>query len=148
MAACSRTAGGRCMPVSSRPSRRYPDRLAEQVDRLAHHAFRGEVWEKAVAYSRQAGARAGSASAYQEAVASFEQALKALTHLPESRDTLEQAIDLRLSLARPSFHSGNWDGSITSARCRNPCRSSGRSASPGAGSPRPMCHAFLADRRL
>jgi len=22
----------------------YPDRLAEQVERLAHHAFRGEVW--------------------------------------------------------------------------------------------------------
>ena len=26
-----------------------PERLAEQVDRLAHHAFRGEVWDKAVA---------------------------------------------------------------------------------------------------
>ena len=40
-----------CTPGSSRPSRRlYPDRLAEQVERLAHHAVRGEVWEKAVAY--------------------------------------------------------------------------------------------------
>jgi predicted ATPase len=36
----------------------YPDRLAEQVERLAHHAFRGEVWEKAVTYLRQAGAKA------------------------------------------------------------------------------------------
>ena len=36
----------------------YADRLAEQVDRLAHHALRGEVWDKAVAYCRQAGARA------------------------------------------------------------------------------------------
>ncbi len=26
----------------------YRDRLAEHVDQLAHHAFRGEVWEKAV----------------------------------------------------------------------------------------------------
>ena len=31
-----------------------PDRLAEQVDRLAHHAVRGEVWDKALLYYRQA----------------------------------------------------------------------------------------------
>ena len=36
----------------------YPDRLAEHVERLAHHALRGEVWDKAVAYLRQAGAKA------------------------------------------------------------------------------------------
>src|SRR5262249_38579160 len=30
----------------------YPDRLAEQVDRLAHHALCGEVWPKALAYLR------------------------------------------------------------------------------------------------
>ena len=34
------------------------ERLAEQVDRLAHHAVRGEVWDKAVTYCQQAGARA------------------------------------------------------------------------------------------
>ena len=26
------------------------DRVAEQVERLAHHALRGEVWDKALAY--------------------------------------------------------------------------------------------------
>jgi len=31
------------------------ERLAEQVDRLAHHAVRGELWDKALAYCRQAG---------------------------------------------------------------------------------------------
>ena len=31
------------------------DRVAEQVERLAHHALRGEVWDKALAYCRQAG---------------------------------------------------------------------------------------------
>ena len=31
------------------------DRLGEQVERLAHHALRGEVWDKALAYCRQAG---------------------------------------------------------------------------------------------
>ncbi len=78
--------------------RLYPDRLAEQVERLAHHALRGEVWAKAVAYLRQAGAKATTRSAHREAVACFEQALGALPHLPEDRDRLEQAVDLRLEL--------------------------------------------------
>jgi predicted ATPase len=75
-----------------------PDQLAEQVDRLAHHALRGEVWDKAVTYCRQAGAQAVARSAYREAVAYFEQALDALEQFPERRDTLVQAIDLRLEL--------------------------------------------------
>ena len=60
----------------------YADRLAEQVDRLAHHALRGEVWDKAVAYCRQAGTNAITHSAYREAVTYFEQALDALHRLP------------------------------------------------------------------
>ncbi len=74
------------------------ERVAEQVERLAHHALRGEVWDKALVYCRQAGEKALARSAYREAVGSFEQALSALPHLPEQRDTLEQAIDLRLAL--------------------------------------------------
>src|SRR5262249_33089411 len=74
------------------------ERLAEQVERLAHHALRGEVWDKAVTYGRQAGAKAIAHSAYHEAVTSLEQALAALAQLPERRDTIEQAIDLRCDL--------------------------------------------------
>ena len=33
----------------------YADRLGEHVDRLAHHAFRGEMWEKALQYLREMG---------------------------------------------------------------------------------------------
>jgi tetratricopeptide (TPR) repeat protein len=76
----------------------FPDRLAEQVERLAHHAVRGEVWDKALHYCRQAGARAAEGSAYREAAAAFEQALGALQQLPDSRATREQAIDLRFDL--------------------------------------------------
>jgi predicted ATPase len=78
--------------------RLHADRLTEQVERLAHHALRGEVWDKAVIYCRQAGAKAVARSANQEAVAYFEQALDALPHLPDSRATREQAIDLRFNL--------------------------------------------------
>ncbi len=86
--------------------RLYPDRLAEQVDRLAHHAFRGEVWGQAVSYLRQAGAKAFARSANREAVAYFEQALTALAHLPETRDTQEQAIELRFDLRTSLFQLG------------------------------------------
>ena len=61
------------------------DRVAEQVERLAHHALRGEAWDKALVYCRQAGERAMARSAYREAVGSFEQALSALPHLPETQ---------------------------------------------------------------
>jgi class 3 adenylate cyclase/tetratricopeptide (TPR) repeat protein len=79
----------------------YPERLVEQVERLAHHALRGEVWDKAVTHYRQAGAKAFGRSANREAVTCFEQALDALRHLPESRDTLGQAIDIRFDLRNP-----------------------------------------------
>jgi class 3 adenylate cyclase/tetratricopeptide (TPR) repeat protein/ABC-type thiamine transport system ATPase subunit len=84
------------------------DRVAEQVERLAHHALRGEVWAKALAYCRQAGEKAMAGSAYREAVEYFEQALSALPHLPEQPDTLEQAIDLRLGLRSALFPSGDF----------------------------------------
>ena len=78
--------------------RLYSGRLAEQVERLAYHALRGEVWDKAVSYLRQAGVKATERSAHREAVSYLEQALDALKHLPESRDTVEQAIDIRIDL--------------------------------------------------
>jgi len=76
----------------------YADRRAEHVDQLAHHAFRGHVWEKALAYQRLAGVRALARSANREAAAFFEQALEALQHLPERRETQEQGVDLRVDL--------------------------------------------------
>jgi tetratricopeptide (TPR) repeat protein len=74
------------------------ERVAEPVEWLAHHALRGAVWDKAVAYFRQAGEKAMARSAYREAVGSFEHALSALPHLPDQRATREHAIDLRLAL--------------------------------------------------
>jgi class 3 adenylate cyclase/tetratricopeptide (TPR) repeat protein len=76
----------------------YHDRLEEHYEELAHHCTHGEVWEKALYYARQAGAKAVSRSAYQEAVAWYERALVALQHLPQRREMLEQAIDLRFDL--------------------------------------------------
>jgi tetratricopeptide (TPR) repeat protein len=74
------------------------DRLDDQVERLAQHALRGEVWEKALVYGRQAGDKAQTRSAYREAVVCYEQALVAFEHVPDSRAVTEQVIDLRLGL--------------------------------------------------
>jgi class 3 adenylate cyclase/tetratricopeptide (TPR) repeat protein len=82
------------------------ERQAEQVERLAYHALRGEVWDKAVLYSKQAGDKAMGRSAFREGVAYFEQALAALPHLLESHDTLTQAIDLRIVLEGALLGSG------------------------------------------
>jgi predicted ATPase len=89
----------------------YPDRLGEHIDRLAHHAARGELWGKALMYLRQAGAKAFARSASREALAYFEQAIPALAHLPETRgieegvSLLEQALTAHESAGVGSCHS-------------------------------------------
>jgi tetratricopeptide (TPR) repeat protein len=94
----------------------FPDRQAEQSERLAYHALRGEVWDKAVPYCRQAGTHAFARSTPREALASFEQALVALQHLPDRRDTREQAIDLRLDLYASLFQLGEHRQSLVHLR--------------------------------
>jgi class 3 adenylate cyclase/tetratricopeptide (TPR) repeat protein len=74
------------------------ERVAEQAERLAHHALRGELWAKAVAYLRQTGVRAMARAANRGAIAHLEQALGALRHLPETRETTELTIDIRMDL--------------------------------------------------
>jgi tetratricopeptide (TPR) repeat protein len=85
------------------------ERLTEHVEQLAHHALRGEVWDKVVTYARQAGAKASSRSVHREAVTYFEQALAALEHLPECREMTEHAIDLRFDLSTSLTSLGDYD---------------------------------------
>ena len=87
----------------------YSDRLTEHVERLAHHAVRGELWEKAVAYLHEAGVKALVRSANREAASCFEQALTALPHLAETRERIEQAIDLRFDLRTALFPLGEFE---------------------------------------
>jgi class 3 adenylate cyclase/tetratricopeptide (TPR) repeat protein len=76
----------------------HAGRLGEQIERLADHAVRGELKEKAVHYLRQAGRKAAARSALSDARAWLEQALAILKELPESRAALEQNIEIRLEL--------------------------------------------------
>jgi predicted ATPase len=67
-------------------------RSADQVDRLAHHALRGEVWDKAVTYCQQAGVRANDRAAFRAAVTAFEQARAELSTAMEMYRTMEMTL--------------------------------------------------------
>ena len=81
----------------------YRDRLGEHIERLAQHAVRGELLEKAVRYLRQAGQKALSRSALENGRVWFEQALAILEKVPESKENIELSIDIRFDL-RNSLH--------------------------------------------
>ena len=65
---------------------------------MLDHALRGELWQKAVAYLRQAALRAMARAAYREVIAHLEQALETLRRLPETRETAELTIDIHIDL--------------------------------------------------
>ena len=81
----------------------YRDRLGEHIERLAQHSVRGELLEKAVLYLRQAGQKALSRSALENGRVWFEQALAILEKVPETKENIELAIDIRFDL-RNSLH--------------------------------------------
>lgn len=74
------------------------DSLPDSVDRLAHHAYEGQLWEKAARYLSRAGVRAFARSANREVVILFERALEAVGHLPATAETLSLAVDLHLGI--------------------------------------------------
>ena len=76
----------------------HRDRLDEHTERLAHHALRGELRDKAVIYLRRAGNRAAARSVLPDARSRLEQALDVLETLPASPAFLEQAFEIRLEL--------------------------------------------------
>jgi tetratricopeptide (TPR) repeat protein len=75
----------------------YADQLYEKADWLAFHAFRAQVWDRAVIHLQAAAAREIARAANRVAVQHLENALIANDNLPvEARATL--AIDLRIAL--------------------------------------------------
>jgi tetratricopeptide (TPR) repeat protein len=77
---------------------RFADIHETQPELLAHHYTEAGLSAQAIPNWQRAGQRAMARSGYREAVTCFEKALVALRRLPEHRDTLEQAIDLRLNV--------------------------------------------------
>jgi len=80
----------------------YAHDLAPHYVALSRHCQHGALWDKAAMYLKSLGTTVAARGAHREAAACFEQALAALQHLPESRTSLEQTIDVRFAL-RNSF---------------------------------------------
>jgi DNA-binding SARP family transcriptional activator/tetratricopeptide (TPR) repeat protein len=78
--------------------RLHEDHSPGEVERLAQHAVRGELWEQAAYYLRQAGVKAAERSALSDARGWLEQALDVLTRMPETPSTLAQGLEIRLDL--------------------------------------------------
>jgi class 3 adenylate cyclase/tetratricopeptide (TPR) repeat protein len=90
----------------------HADRLAEHVEVLAHHATRGGITSKAVTYLREAGARAAARSANRDAADFLERALALVSELPETEETLSEALDIRVALGAPliAVHGATYPG--------------------------------------
>jgi class 3 adenylate cyclase/tetratricopeptide (TPR) repeat protein len=89
---------------------RAGDNHQDYLETLAHHAFCGESWDKAVRYSRETAVKAMSQSALREARSWYQQAFEALKHIPAGREKLEQQIDLHLDLRNALFLLGDLAG--------------------------------------
>jgi class 3 adenylate cyclase/tetratricopeptide (TPR) repeat protein len=82
--------------------RLYAERLPAELERLAHHSFAGEAWEKAARYAREAAAKVYTRSAAAaEAALLYDRALRALGRLPPTRDRMTEAVDLHLAIRTP-----------------------------------------------
>jgi class 3 adenylate cyclase/predicted ATPase len=78
--------------------RLYPDRLPEQVERLAHHATVAGLHQKAVHYRHLAGIRASERSANIEAIAHLTTGLDVLGLVEDSPERRQQELALRIAL--------------------------------------------------
>lgn len=72
------------------------DRIGEFQATLGEHFLRGEVWDKACTYYRDAGDAARRLHAYPEARLHYENALLALRELPPTDEIRRQIIDVTL----------------------------------------------------
>jgi class 3 adenylate cyclase/predicted ATPase len=88
--------------------RLYSDRLSEHVEQLAHHAVRGELWDRAVTYLHEAGSKAFRRSTNVPAVAHFTQGLEILEKLPPGRDRMRQELRLLLALGQVLGATRGW----------------------------------------
>ncbi len=100
------------------------ERLAEQADKLAYHAVRGELWDKAAHYLLQAGQKSIRLSAYQDALAHLSLGLDALARLPGTAEHLSMELDYRVSIGSIQLATLGWAAPQvlqTYARARQLC---------------------------
>lgn len=86
---------------------RYATNPADHAERLAHHALEGQLWEKAVSFSRLAGHKALARSAAEEAVRFFECALEIIQNEIVEDEPLRVHTQTLIDLADACFQLGD-----------------------------------------
>jgi tetratricopeptide (TPR) repeat protein len=90
--------------------------IDDVVELVAYHYKRGQLWDKATKYLRQSAVKAQARSAHREALASLEEALESLGHLPETLETREQEIDVRIELRGSLYPLGDFEKMLASLK--------------------------------
>jgi class 3 adenylate cyclase len=88
---------------------RFPAMADSEPEVVAHHFTEAGLASEAIGYWLKAGRLASARWANREAVASFEQALHLLEAQPQTRETLERAIDLRFELRTSLLPLGEFE---------------------------------------
>src|SRR5262247_162850 len=95
--------------IASTLEERFADIVASQPEIVAHHFTEAGLVDPAIEYWLKAGAKAYSLYANEDAVRFFERALTLLKELPETRDNLERAVDIRFQLRNALLPLGETD---------------------------------------
>ncbi len=88
---------------------RFPAMAERLPEVVAQHFTEAGLASEAIGHWLKAGQLAYARGANREAVESFEQGLAALGDLPESRESLEQAVDLRFDLKKALLPLGEFE---------------------------------------
>jgi tetratricopeptide (TPR) repeat protein len=95
--------------IASTLEERFADIVASQPEIVAHHFTEAGLVDPAIEYWLKAGAKAYSLYANEDAVRFFERSLTLLEKLPETRDNLERAVDIRFQLRNALLPLGETD---------------------------------------
>ena len=112
---------------------RSPALIESQPEIVAHHFTEAGLASEAIGHWVKAGRQAHARWANREAASFFEQALRVLGALPETRETLEQAIDLRFDLKTSLIPLGQFERIVSYLReAESLAKTSRRSTPAGA----------------
>jgi class 3 adenylate cyclase len=84
----------------------HAEQPQDQAEWLAHHAVRGELWDKAALYQGQAAERALARGSYAEAIAGMREALRSFDAATPSPEATQRAIDQLRSLRALLYATG------------------------------------------
>ena len=77
---------------------------ARDAERVAYHAYQGQLWEEGLTWSLAAAEGARAVYAFATAALLYQQALDCLGRLPTTDDRRRLGIEVRLSLSRVGFY--------------------------------------------